>query len=114
MKHAKFTLYAAGILILLITSLVHAEKQPVWITNPASLYSEREYLVGVGEGDTSKGCMKDRAYGIIARIFKAEIDSRTTELEKYLQTETKGKTEVQRQVAIEEMTKITSEKSWKM
>ena len=40
MKHAKFTLYAAGILILLITSLVHAEKQPVWITNPASLYSE--------------------------------------------------------------------------
>ncbi len=109
MKHIKYTVYAAGILILLITSLVHAEKQPVWITNPTSPYPEQEYLVGVGEGDTPKAA-EDRAYGVIARIFKAEIDSRTTELEKYLQIETKGKTEVQRHVAIEEMTKVTSEK----
>lgn len=109
MKHAKYTVYAAGILIFLITGHTHAEKQPFWITNPASLYSEREYLVGVGEGDTSKAA-EDRAYGVIARIFKAAVDSRTTELEKYLQIETKGKTEVKRQVAIEEMTKVTSEK----
>jgi hypothetical protein len=109
MKHVKYTVYAAGMLLFLITSLVHAEKQPVWITHPASAYPEREYLAGVGESDTPKAA-EDRAYGVIARIFKAAVDSRTTELEKYLQTETKGKTEVQRQVAIEEMTKVTSEK----
>lgn len=109
MKQVKYTVYAAGMLLFLITSVVHAEKQPVWITHPALSYPEREYLAGVGESDTQKAA-EDRAYGVIARIFKAAVDSRTTELEKYLQTETKGKTEVQRQVAIEEMTKVTSEK----
>lgn len=109
MKHLKYAIYIAGILIFLITGHIHAEKQPVWITNPASLYAEREYLVGVGEADTPKAA-EDRAYGAIARIFKAAVDSRTTELEKYLQTESKGKTDVLRQVAIEEMTKVTSGK----
>ena len=108
MKNVKYA-FIGSILIFLITGLVHAEKQPVWVTKPASLYAEGEYLVGVGEADTAKAA-EDRAYGVIARIFKAEVDSRTTELEKYLQTETKGKTEVQRQVAIEEMTKVASEK----
>lgn len=109
MKHLKYAIYIAGILLFLIAGHIHAEKQPVWITNPASLYAEREYLVGVGEADTAKAA-EDRAYGAIARIFKAAVDSRSTELEKYLQTESKGKTDVQRQVAIEEMTKVTSEK----
>lgn len=109
MKHLKYAIYIAGILIFLIAGHIHAEKQPVWITNPASLYAEREYLVGIGEADTPKAA-EDSAYGAIARIFKAAVDSRTTELEKYLQTESKGKTDIQRQVAIEEMTKVTSEK----
>ena len=63
----------------------------------------------MGEGDTQKSA-EERAYAAIARIFRVEVSAKSVELEKYLQVEAKGKTEAQRQIAIEEMTKVSSDK----
>jgi hypothetical protein len=97
------------IAIISMPAFVYAEKRPEWINNPALSYPEEKYLTGVGEGDTQKSA-EERAYAAIARIFKVEVSSKSVELEKYLQVESKGKTEAQRQIAIEEMTKVSSEK----
>ncbi|MBI5043314.1 MAG: LPP20 family lipoprotein [Nitrospirae bacterium] len=110
MKYIRFSIICLIALnIILIQAFVYAEKKPEWINNPALSYPEEKYLTGVGEGDTQKSA-EERAYAAIARIFRVEVSSRSVELEKYLQVESKGKTEAQRQVAIEEMTKVTSEK----
>lgn len=95
--------------IISIQAFVYAEKRPEWINNPAASYSDDKYLTGVGEGDTQKSA-DERAYAAIARIFRVEVSSKSVELEKYLQVESKGKTEAQRQIAIEEAIKVSSDK----
>ena len=110
MKYIRFSIICLIALhIILIPAFVYAEKRPEWINNPALSYPEEKYLTGVGEGDTQKSA-EERAYAAIAKIFRAEVSSKSVELEKYLQIESKGKTEAQRQLAIEEMTKVSSEK----
>lgn len=97
------------IAIISMQAFVYAEKRPEWINNPAASYPDDKYLTGVGEGDTQRSA-EERAYAAIARIFRVEVSARSVELEKYLQVESKGKTVAQRQIAIEEMTRVSSDK----
>ncbi|MEK6656797.1 MAG: LPP20 family lipoprotein [Nitrospirota bacterium] len=108
MKYIRLSIICL-IAIISMQAFVYAEKRPEWINNPAASYSDDKYLTGVGEGDTQKSA-EERAYAAIARIFRVEVSAKSVELEKYLQVEAKGKTEAQRQIAIEEMTKVSSDK----
>jgi hypothetical protein len=86
-----------------------AAKAPDWIKGSSAFYPQEQYLIGVGDGDT-RDSAEQKAYTKIALIFKAEIAGKTQEWERYLQTESKGKTNVERQVSIDQLTKVSTDK----
>lgn len=49
----------------------HAER-PVWIDDPARLFSEAQYLMAVGSSDTREGAV-NQAHANLAKIFVAEV-----------------------------------------
>lgn len=47
-------------------------REPAWVVNPKSVYSDDKYLVSVGEGD-SRSAAESAAEANLARIFEARI-----------------------------------------
>lgn len=82
---------------------------PVWIAGPDPEYPTANYLTGVGHGE-SREAAEDRAYAAIAKIFTAEIHSRSAEWEKYFQADGDGRTITTRRIAIEQATDISTRK----
>lgn len=95
--------------LLLQAGMAIAAKAPDWVKGSSSFYPQGQYLIGVGDGDT-RDSAEQKAYTKIALIFKAEIAGKTQEWEKYLQVESKGKTQVERQVSIDQLTKVSTDK----
>lgn len=85
-------------------------KRPDWVEGRARKYPAEQYLTGVGFGDTRRAA-EDLAYAAIARIFQAQISSRTKEWEKYVQTEIKGKIRTTRDIQIDQLTSVATKKA---
>jgi len=101
---------SAGLCMVLgLASLVRAAAPPDWVNGPSKKYPDAVYLTGVGYADTRQAA-EDRAYAAISKIFAAEINSKTQEWEKYLQTDAKGRTEDSRQINIEQATEVSTKK----
>lgn len=92
-----------------ITPAFSASK-PDWIEGKSRKYPAELYLTGVGYGDTRKAA-EDAAYAAISRIFQAEIHSKTREWEKYTQTDIKGKTHASRDIQIDQITSVATNKA---
>ncbi|NVM23611.1 MAG: LPP20 family lipoprotein [Desulfobacterales bacterium] len=86
-----------------------AGKKPDWVDGSAVEYPVEQYLTGVGFGDTRRAA-EDSAYAAISRIFQAQINSRTKELEKYVQTEIRGKVQTARDIQIDQLTSVATKK----
>jgi LPP20 lipoprotein len=89
--------------------VAYAAGPPDWVNGASKKYPGALYLTGVGYGDTRQAA-EDRAYAAISKIFAAEINSKTQEWEKYLQSDSKGRTEDSRQVGIEQATEVSTKK----
>src|SRR3989304_1022046 len=98
------------LLILSISDLAHSASKPDWIEGKSRKYPPEQYLTGVGYGDDRKAA-EDSALAAIARIFQAEIHSKTSELEKYTQTDVKGKTHSSRDIQIDHITSVATNKA---
>jgi len=98
------------LLILSISDLAHSASKPDWIEGKSRKYPPEQYLTGVGYGDDRKAA-EDSALAAIARIFQAEIHSKTSELEKYTQTDVKGKTHSSRDIQIDQITSVATNKA---
>jgi len=98
------------LLILSISDLAHSASKPDWIEGKSRKYPPEQYLTGVGYGDDRKAA-EDSALAAIARIFQAEIHSKTSELEKYTQTDVKGKTHSSRDIRIDQITSVATNKA---
>src|SRR3989337_3498205 len=81
--------------------------KPDWIEGASRKYPAELYLTGVGYGDGRKAA-EDSAVAAIARIFQAEIHSKTSELEKYTHTDVKGKTHRSRHIQIDQLTSVAA------
>ncbi len=90
-------------------SHVDSDLKPEWIKGKSRKYPPEFYLTGVGYSDDRKTA-EDMALAAIARIFQSEIQSKTSELEKYIQTELNGKTLGSRDILIEQMTSVAANK----
>ncbi len=93
--------------ILVISNSAHSASKPDWIEGKSRKYPPEQYLTGVGYGDDRKAA-EDSAFAAIARIFQAEIHSKTSELEKYTQTDVKGKTHSSRDIQIDQITSVAT------
>ena len=92
-----------------IGSIAFSASKPDWIEGKSRKYPDELYLVGVGYGDSRKAA-EDAAYAAIGRIFQAEIQSKTSEWEKYAQTDTKGKSQTTRDIQIDQITSVATKK----
>jgi chaperonin cofactor prefoldin len=90
-------------------SYVLAAAAPDWVNGSDKKYPSALYLTGVGYADTRQAA-EDRAYAAISKIFAAEINSKTLEWEKYLQSDAKEQAEDKRQISIEQATQVSTKK----
>ena len=59
--------------------------EPDWVTYPPAKYPKEKFLTGVGVGNTRSAAEKD-ARGELARIFRADVDSKVETYQKYFQS----------------------------
>lgn len=105
-----FVLFSFWILLVsLFGGRAFAENKPDWVDGISAQYPEASYLSGVGFGD-SRQMAESSAYGAIARIFKSEVRSVTSEEENFRQTEKGKKVGVDRKVDIQNRTEVSSNK----
>ena len=86
------TLYATIILMALSLGCQGTRRTgraPDWVTGPSRHYPKAEFLVAVGSGPSRKIAGKD-ARAEMARIFKANVDSRVRTYRKYFQVRGSG------------------------
>ncbi|MBI5198010.1 MAG: LPP20 family lipoprotein [Nitrospirae bacterium] len=88
---------------------VTSAQKPDWVEGKSLSYPEDRYLTGVGYGEDRKSA-EESAYGAIARIFQAEIGTRTEEWERYFQKDTEGKSEESREFRVRQWTSVASRK----
>ena len=97
------------LITVVFTGEVPADSFPDWIHGESSRFSRERYLTGVGSGDTREAA-EDGAYAALSRIFAAEISQRSREWEKYLQVDVGGKTILQRDISIDQLTTVSTKK----
>ncbi|HEY4485578.1 MAG TPA: LPP20 family lipoprotein [Nitrospiria bacterium] len=84
-----------------------AAAAPEWVSGPSRNFPPDTHLTGVGNGDTRQAA-EDRAYAALSKIFAAEIESKTHEWEKYLQTDGAAGAVDHRQIGIEQATRVST------
>jgi len=89
-------------------------RSPDWVSGESSKYPREKYLTGVGYGDSRKAA-EDEAYATIARIFQANIQSKTREWEEYFQSSDKSEgpkveSQVSRKIFMDQLTQVSTHK----
>lgn len=83
--------------------------KPEWVEGRSSEYPSTQYLTGVGQAD-SRNSATDQAYAAVARIFKAEVAAQAKDWESYLVVENRGVSNAERRLAIDNVTKVSTDK----
>lgn len=84
-------------------------KPPSWIQSTSPDYPAERYLTGVGQAE-SNAVAAERAYGAVAKIFKAEITAQSQDWESYLVLEKRGQTNTERHLTLDQITKVSTDK----
>ncbi len=108
MLHAKII----GILVFLAVlgiGMPALAKTPDWVNGQSARFPQGLYLVGVGQSDSQEGAESD-ALAALAKIFHAQISQQTADWQKYIQVESRGKSQVEQKQSIESLTKVSTNK----
>ena len=84
--------------------------QPSWVMGGTREYPAERYLVGVGQAE-SQASADERAYGAVAKIFKAEISAQSRDWESFLSLEKRGQAETEHRLSLDQVTKVSSDKA---
>lgn len=87
--------------------LQKGKEKPEWVDNPYAFYSERQYLVGVGNGDTRDAAEKN-AIGQIAKIFKTNIQVDEVLVESVFESFKKNKGTIESESSVKTQTRLQS------
>jgi hypothetical protein len=88
---------------------VQKGKRPDWVDGESIQYPSSHYLTGVGY-DSDRRSAEDKARAEISKIFLSRIDARTRSYQEYLQTTSKGRSQTEQAISIEEITKVSTQK----
>ena len=88
---------------------VGGQSKPDWIDGMSAAYPSGQYLVGVGQAE-SRTAAEDRAYGAVARIFKAEVSAQAKDWESYLLIEQRGHNSAERRLTLDNLTRVSTDK----
>jgi len=84
-------------------------ERPPWLMGASEQYPSHRYLLGVGHGAT-RSAAEERAYAAVAKIFSAHVQSRVQDSEAFRLLEQEGTTRTQRELALEQSTRVTTDK----
>ena len=87
--------------------LQKGDQKPDWVDNPYALYSEQQYIVGVGMGDTRAAAEKN-AIGQIAKVFKTNVQVDETLIESVFESLKNNKGTISSESAIRNKTRLQS------
>jgi len=82
---------------------------PAWIEGASAEYPVERYLTGVGQAE-SKPAATERAYGAVAKIFKAQIVAQSKDWESYLVLDKRGQSTTERHLALDQITNVSTDK----
>src|ERR1043166_9828945 len=105
-----------GVTVLVVLSgcaWVGGQSKPDWIDGMSAAYPSGQYLVGVGQAE-SRTAAEGRAYGGVARIFKAEVSAQAKDWESYLLIEQRGHNSAERRLTLDNLTRVSTDKVLRM
>ncbi|NWF74404.1 MAG: LPP20 family lipoprotein [Nitrospirae bacterium] len=85
------------------------QSKPDWVDGVSTAYPSGQYLVGVGQAE-NRAAAEDRAYGAVARIFKAEVHAQAKDWESYLVIEQRGHSTAERRLTLDNLTRVSTDK----
>lgn len=83
--------------------------KPTWIEGTSVEYSPERYLTGIGQAE-AKSAAAERAYGAVAKIFKAQIVAQSKDWESYLLSDKQGRASTERHLALDQITSVSTDK----
>jgi LPP20 lipoprotein len=83
--------------------------EPSWVNGPSRDYPSDQYVLGVGQGE-SKPLAAERAYGAVAKVFRAEVTARSRDWESFLVMEQRGQANTERRLTLDRVTKVSTDK----
>ena len=86
-----------------------SDAPPGWVHGESKKFPKEMYLLGVGEGD-SRIIAEQRAYEAVARIFQVKVEGEARDSEIYSIREHQGTSHTSRQVTLNHVTKISTDK----
>ncbi len=108
-RGAQISLVALVVLLCAGCGWVGGSSRPAWIDGNSPQFPSTQYLVGVGQAD-SRPQATEQAYAAVSRIFKAEISAQAKDWESYLVVESRGQTNTQRKLILDNVTRVTTDK----
>lgn len=103
------TVVACLMLVLMDACTWPGRGKPSWIGGASTRFPSEQYLLGVGQAD-SQSAAAERAYGAVAKIFKAEVHARSQDWESFLLLEKRGQVSSERRLTLDQITKVSSDK----
>lgn len=82
---------------------------PSWIEGTSREYPADQYLIGVGQAD-APSVAAERAYGAVARIFKAEVSAQSKDWESFLLLENRRGASAERRLTLDQVTRVSTDK----
>ena len=82
---------------------------PAWIDGVSREHPADQYLTGIGQADTLPAAT-ERAYGAVAKIFKAEVTTQSRDWESFLLLESRGQSHSERQLTLDQVTSVSTDK----
>jgi hypothetical protein len=86
-----------------------SRSQPAWVDGSSAEYSSEQYLLGLGQAD-SQPAAAERAYGAVAKIFKAQVSVQSRDWESFLLLENRGRPTTERRLTLDQVTRVTTDK----
>ncbi len=112
LPHASRLTAAASVLFFVAAGVGCARfsrPQPAWVDGPSAEFSSEQYLLGMGQADSQPAAV-ERAYGAVAKVFKAQVKYQSRDWESFLLLENRGKPSTERRLTLDQVTRITTDK----
>jgi len=109
MKVGKLFYFLTIITLLIAPTYSFAEMKSDWVDGKSISYPEKQYLIGVGYGNTRETAERN-SYVAISKIFSANITSISKDYEKYSQVQSKGHNETKDEIKVEQFIEITTKR----
>ncbi len=110
-QHHALRFFAVGVAVCLVSACTGfgGRSAPSWIDGVSREHPADQYLIGVGQAD-SLPAATERAYGAVAKIFKAEVTSQSRDWESFLLQEARGQTRSERRLTLDQVTSVSTDK----